>query len=46
MDDGSGARPGFNVAIHNNHNDVTNNQLQNKYSQRTKDFLAQHNIKL
>jgi hypothetical protein len=46
MDDGSGARPGFNVAIHNNHNDVANNQLQNKYSQRTKDFLAQHNIKL
>jgi hypothetical protein len=46
MDDGSGARPGFDAAIHNNHNDVANNQLQNKYSQRIKDFLAQHNIKL
>ena len=46
MDDGSGARPGSDAAIHNNHNDVTNNQLQNKYSQRTKNFLAQHNIKL
>jgi hypothetical protein len=46
MDDGSGARPGSDAAIHNKHNDVTNNQLQNKYSQRTKNFLAQHNIKL
>lgn len=42
MDDGTNARTKkFNF---NAHNQVLNNQLQHKYSQRTKDFLQRYNI--
>ena len=45
-DDGSAASTTKDPNIHKQHNDVPNNQLQFKYSQRIKDFLAQHNIQL
>lgn len=46
MDDGSGGVAITNPDIHRDHNTVPNNQLQFKYSQKIKDFLAQHNIQL
>jgi hypothetical protein len=46
MDDGGPPKSRSDSSLHSNHNDVVNNQLQNKYSQRIKDFLAQNNIKL
>lgn len=42
MDDGSPARQ--KKINFKQHNEVLNNQLQYKYSQRTKDFLQKHNI--
>ena len=43
-DDGSGIRTCLISNFHENYNDVLNNQLQNKYSQRIRDFLKMHNI--
>jgi hypothetical protein len=42
MDDGTAARP--KTINFNRHNEVMNNQLQHKYSQRTKNFLNSYNI--
>lgn len=44
LDDGSANKLGLADNIHKIHNDVTNNQLQNKYSHRIKDFLKKYNI--
>lgn len=44
MDDGSGIKTGLYQEIHKVHNVVPNNQLQNKYSRRIKEYLKQHNI--
>ena len=46
MDDGSASLVTRNPNIHQINNEVPNNQLQYKYSQRIKDFLAQRNIQL
>jgi len=47
MDDGTGIRsPAVPIDANKLHNNITNKQLQYKYSQRTKDFLKQYNIVL
>ena len=47
MDDGTPpGKSSMYPEIHNVHNDVINNQLQNKYSQKIKDFLAKYGITL
>lgn len=46
MDDGTGNKLGLEDEIHKIHNDVANNQLQNKYSERIKCFLKKYNIVL
>lgn len=46
MDDGSVNKGSGLSEIHKVYNDVANNQLQNKYSQKTKQFLKQYNIEL
>ena len=46
LDDGTVNKSASNPEVHKIHNGVVNNQLQNKYSQRTKEFLKQHNIVL
>ena len=46
MDDGTGNKLGSENEIHKIHNDVANNQLQNKYSERIKSFLKKYNIEL
>jgi hypothetical protein len=46
LDDGSVNKAAIHPDIHKIYNDVVNNQLENKYSQRTKDFLKEHNIEL
>ena len=43
LDDGT-TKGGLGAEIHTIHNEVVNNQLQNKYSHRTKAFLLQHGI--
>ena len=43
MDDGTGTKLGI-TEIHKTFNDIANNQLQNKYSQKTKELLEQNNI--
>jgi hypothetical protein len=45
LDDGT-TKGGLGAEIHTIHNEVGNNQLQNKYSHRTKVFLLQHGIVL
>lgn len=45
-DDGSPALVTKDQNIHKDYNDVPNNQLQFKYSQKIKNFLAEHNIQL
>lgn len=44
MDDGTGHK--IHNEIHKIHNGVTNNQLQNKYSEKIKSFLKNYNIEL
>ena len=44
LDDGSVNKADCNPEVHKIHNSVVNNQLQNKYSQRTKEFLKKYNI--
>lgn len=46
LDDGSVNKAADYPEVHKIYNTVTNNQLQNKYSQRTKQFLKEHNIEL
>jgi hypothetical protein len=46
MDDGSLNKEGHLPEVHNFYNDVVNNQLQNKYSQRTKQFLKDYGIEI
>ena len=43
LDDGT-TKGGLGAEVHAIHNEVLNNQLQNKYSHRTKAFLLQHGI--
>jgi len=44
LDDGSINKDTVHPKVHSIYNNVTNNQLQNKYSQRTKQFLQENNI--
>jgi hypothetical protein len=45
LDDGTGpGKSNMYPEVHNIYNEVVNNQLQNKYSQRIKTFLNQYNI--
>ena len=46
LDDGTPNKLGLEDNIHKIHNKVTNNQLQNKYSQRIKEFLKKYSIEL
>ena len=46
LDDGSVNKVAACPEVHKIYNNVVNNQLQNKYSQRTKDFLKKYNIEL
>lgn len=46
LDDGTSNKDAAHPEVHKIYNNVVNNQLQNKYSQRTKDFLKEHNIEL
>jgi len=47
LDDGTPAgKSSMHAEIHNQHNEVINNQLQNKYSQKIKIFLAKYGITL
>jgi hypothetical protein len=46
MDDGSAARVTDTSDVNKMYNNVTNNQMQNKYSKRIKEFLKGHNIVL
>ena len=46
MDDGTSNKASGLQEVHNIYNNVVNNQLQNKYSQKTKSFLKEHNIVL
>jgi hypothetical protein len=46
LDDGTPNKLGLENDIHKIHNNVTNNQLQNKYSQRIRAFLKNYNIEL
>lgn len=44
LDDGSVNKVAAYPEVHKVFNDFANNQLQNKYSQKTKEFLKNHNI--
>lgn len=44
MDNGTHNKVGLITEIHKTYNTIVNNQLQNKYSQRTKDLLKQYKI--
>lgn len=44
LDDGTVNKELLYPDIHNMYNDVLNNQLQNKYSEKTKQLLKEHNI--
>jgi len=46
MDDGTGARSVNPTEVNKMYNDVVNNQMQYKYSKRTKEFLEGYNIVL
>ena len=46
MDDGTSNKASGLSEVHNIYNNIVNNQLQNKYSQKTKSFLKEHNIVL
>ena len=46
LDDGSTNKHSGIPEVHKIHNNYTNNQLQNKYSQRTKEFLKKYRIVL
>lgn len=46
LDDGTSNKASGFPEIHKVYNDVVNNHLQYKYSQRTKQFLKDHNIEL
>lgn len=46
LDDGTVNKVANYPEVHKIYNNVVNNQLQNKYSQRTKDFLKKYNIEL
>jgi hypothetical protein len=46
LDDGSTNKHSGIHEVHKIHNNYTNNQLQNKYSQRTKEFLKKYRIVL
>lgn len=46
LDDGSVNKSSCYPEVHRIFNNYVNNQLKNKYSQRTKEFLKQHNIEL
>ena len=46
LDDGSVNKDADHTEVHKIYNNFVNNQLQNKYSQRTKQFLKEHNIEL
>lgn len=46
LDDGSVNKSADFPEIHRNYNNITNNQLQNKYSQSSKQLLKEHNIEL
>lgn len=46
LDDGTSNKDEANPEVHKIYNNVVNNQLQNKYSKRTKEFLKEHNIEL
>ena len=46
MDDGSTNKNEMIKEIHNSYNNVTNNQLQNKYAERIKQFLNSYGINL
>lgn len=46
LDDGSTNKAACNPEVHKIYNDIVNNQLQNKYSKKTKKFLQEHNIHL
>lgn len=46
LDDGSVNKVANYPEVHKTYNNVANNQLQNKYSQKTKDFLKKYNIEL
>ena len=46
LDDGSINKSAMCPEVHKIYNNVVNNQLQNKYSLKTKSFLKLHNIKL
>jgi hypothetical protein len=46
LDDGSGNKTQLVPVVHTMYNNVLNNQLKNKYSQRINDFLKKYNIVL
>jgi len=46
LDDGSVNKSAMFPKVHSVYNNFSNNQLQNKYSQKIKDFLKDHNIVL
>jgi hypothetical protein len=46
LDDGSVGKNALIPDVHISYNDVNNEQLKNKYSQKIKDFLKEHNIEL
>jgi hypothetical protein len=46
MDDGTGNKTGLYKNIHENHNEVENRQLHNKYTERVKKMLRKYNIRL
>lgn len=46
LDDGSVNKSSGLPEVHKSFNNYANNQLQNKYSHKTKEFLKQHNIEL
>ena len=46
LDDGTSNKSSGFPEVHKIYNNIVNNQLQNKYSQRTKQFLKDHNIEL
>jgi len=46
LDDGTVNKAANYPEVHKIYNNVTNNQLQNKYSKKTKDFLKENGIEL
>jgi hypothetical protein len=46
LDDGTVNKAAGFSEVHTFYNDVDNEQLKNKYSQKIKDFLKEHNIEL